>query len=273
MPIFYYLTHALRHIPYCWEPVTRFIQLDAQELKMYEKGRIITWLQFSSSSQMKHGAKGFDHRNTKFVIQSLKGRSISKFSNYEAQEEEVLFPPFTRLLILDKRPLGDNKTEIRARELELGMGSEMPLLWVDDNVLKANFEMKGHMERAQMARKQEIAFILKPSTNLALHYLFSPFGWRFFREGSTLHVISDMQRPEEEDGDKAGAKLMKVLDDMDFPGRALIFTSSTGAASTKLYSEGVRRPVQEVSGSQRVERGTVGVTSSSKCALQFLCFD
>eukprot|EP00667_Euglena_gracilis_P030895 EG_transcript_43608 len=144
-------------------------------------------------------------RNTKIVVWSQKGRHIDAFSNfstkhYHAGEDEVLFLPFTRLLVLkvEKQVHGEAdgiKTVVHCRELELGLTHGKPLLWVDDMIHKDTFEMKQHMEDAQLACQQEVKFVLKPSTHLALAFLASPFGQFHLNNPTNLRIITDMSRP------------------------------------------------------------------------------
>ena len=180
-PVLYFLVRALQHLPYRWGVVIRFLTLSEADQHLYKPGHIVTWTQFSSSSKSKEGSGHFSTRNTKVIIYSQKGRYIDQFSNYSKRidssndEEEVLFLPFTRLLVLETRnePGDDGEMQlvIRCRELELGISQMvdgqprgLPLLWVDDNIHDEDFEMKELMQRAQIQHRQEIKFILKRST-------------------------------------------------------------------------------------------------------------
>lgn len=64
--ILYYLTRGLSHIDFYWGRVVRYINLEAEDLKDYHPGEIITWLQFSSSDKGGDDMSHFTNRNTIF---------------------------------------------------------------------------------------------------------------------------------------------------------------------------------------------------------------
>ena len=72
------------------------------DFDLYTPGNIVTWIQFSSSAEKDGNIEHFKEWNTKFIIKSLKGRNISKFSTYNG-EKEVLFTPFSRFLVIGKK--------------------------------------------------------------------------------------------------------------------------------------------------------------------------
>lgn len=285
--ILYYMVQALKHLPFYWGKVTRMITMAPNDLQYYKPGHIVTWLQFSSSCRGDQGALGFTKRNVKVIIWSIKGRHIDQFSNYGTKyghdEDEVLFLPFTRLLVLKvetKVETSGEKHTVYCRELELGITRGFPLVWVDDQILDPNREMKGHMEAAQMMRSQELKFILKPTTELAMAYLRSPFGQRHAMvtgrtRFSNIRVMTDMSRPEEEDGERAGAKLVQLLE-VERPAfncPIMIFTSDAEQGVAKLKElkivagvEIVHRAVEEP------ESGLVYVTTSPAAALAYCQF-
>ncbi|CAE7237977.1 Scn4a, partial [Symbiodinium natans] len=234
--------------------------------------QVVTWTQFSSSSKTKEGSKAFRGRNTKVIIYSQKGRYIDQFSNYSKRvdsrfdEEEVLFLPFTRLLVLKSglEPAhgGDTQFVVYCRELELGItrvigGTPcgLPLLWVDDNIHEETFEMKEHMQKAQICHRQEIKFILKRSTELALAYMKSPFGQSHF-ENSNLRVTSDMTR---DDDREAGAKLALALEELNFQGPMMIFTGSMDWAAESLVRLGCSRKVVKTTKDTFLRRDVIHV--------------
>ena len=65
----------------------------------------------------------FQSRNGTFIIWSITGRAISTFSNYLDDEDEVLFMPFTELLILsvsvDDSSMSHPKYTFHCREINL----------------------------------------------------------------------------------------------------------------------------------------------------------
>lgn len=129
------------------------------------------------------------------------------------------------------------------RQLELGITKGLPLLWVDDHILEENAEMKAELYDAQKRRSQDhvIKFILKPSTDLAMAYLRSPFGrCHLAHADSKLRILSDMSRRPEEDGRRAGAHFVKKLQDeslSNFP--VMIFTGDRTEGRRKLEEVGV----------------------------------
>ena len=99
--IMFYLVRALSHLPFYWGTVTRCVELTAKELEDYEPGALVTWLQFSSSMRGTSTPDAFNHRNTQFIIESLTGRSIKYFSNIP-DEDEVLLLPHSSFLVIKK---------------------------------------------------------------------------------------------------------------------------------------------------------------------------
>lgn len=118
--IMYYLIKGLSHINFYWGRVVRYVKLNEKDLKDYQPGEIITWLQFSSSDKgddrsTKH-LKYFKERNTKFVIHSLTGRCIKEFSNCSQDEDEVLFLPHSTFLVC-RTEIKDRKNIIYMRQV------------------------------------------------------------------------------------------------------------------------------------------------------------
>ena len=119
--IMYYLIKGLSHINFYWGRVVRYVKLTDKELKDYQPGEIVTWLQFSSSDKgneknPRH-LKYFKERNTKFVIHSLTGRSIREFSNCSQDEDEVLFLPHSTFVVC-QREVVDRKNIIYMRQVD-----------------------------------------------------------------------------------------------------------------------------------------------------------
>eukprot|EP01047_Picozoa_sp_COSAG01_P051960 COSAG01_NODE_5414_length_4277_cov_7.150551_4_plen_401_part_00 len=175
--VVYFLSKALQILPFYWGPAVRHITLSAEvAAAVYEPGNVVTWMQYSSSKKGLESASSFEERNCKFVIWSIKGRHIAKFSNFGESEDEVLFTPFTRMLVLRREKDASGNWTIYLREVELGLTKGLPLLWVDDRILGEDFEMKPMMEAAMAITGRDIKYILKPSTELALAFLKSWFG-------------------------------------------------------------------------------------------------
>jgi hypothetical protein len=207
----------------------RYITLSDDSAAVYEPGSVITWMQFSSARKGSEAASSFRDRNCKFIIWSIKGRHITRFSNYAEKEDEVLFMPFTRLLVI-KREHSDGHYVIHLREVELGLTTKgLPLLWVDDNILP----MKEMMQEAMIKAGRDIKYILKPSTHLALAFLESWFGLQVRKNGH-FRVISDMNRPEEPESAHAGAILAREIWAREICVPIMIFTSDASGGLSKV---------------------------------------
>ena len=67
----------------------------------------------------------YEDRNAMFIIWSIKGRAINKFSNYPDSEDELLFIPLTELLILsvsvDDSNMSHPKYTLHCRDLDLAI--------------------------------------------------------------------------------------------------------------------------------------------------------
>ena len=215
--ILYYLVKALSHIPFHWGFVTRACQLTHDEILLYQPGRVITWIQFSSSKKGTegHDSEAFKDRNVLFKIYSLTGRAISQFSNYP-EEEEVLFLPYSTFLVFNRETFSDGvKQVVYMRQVELGL-CQQSVLWVDDQIFDPEWENKRHMEdAATQAVNMNVHFIPKSSTDSALSFLRSPFGQRL-KNSDKFRIVTDMNRLNENPSHKAGACLIRKLRRMGF---------------------------------------------------------
>ena len=275
--IIYFISMALRSLPYYWGYCVRYITLEDEMAADYEPGTIITWTQFSSTKRGLQAASSFSDRNCKFIIWSIKGRHIARFSNYGDSEDEVLFTPFTRLLVIKRERIGGNYV-IHLREVELGLtGSSskgLPLLWVDDQILGERFEMKGMMEEAMVKAGRDIKYILKPSTSLALAFLESWFG-KQVRKNANFRVISDMGRPEEPEGTHAGAILARDMNALGLSVPMMIFTSDASAGLSKVREKApnVAAKVLSLPVASKPTANEVIITHSHKTAFVFCSFE
>jgi len=243
--ILYFMILALSHIPYYWGETERWINLkeEDEDYDMYERGNVVTWLQFSSSAMKQQGEiSAFKTRNTKFNIWSLKGRDISRFSEISS-EKEVLFTPFTRFLVLDKKenrfkkPDGtwNDFTEIWMREVEVGLFDARPILWVDDNIFNKDWENKTLMEDAQKIIDLNVRFICKPTTELAMAYLASLFGQRA-KNNPNFRIMSDMTRKSKDSGAKFMAQAIQAGFNTQ---KKMIFTSNKANGEAYCKNHGV----------------------------------
>ena len=188
-PVLYYISKALANLPFYWGYTVRCVDVESSVLQLYQPGTVITWLQFSSSKIGSDPAPYFKKRNTWFYIYSFSSREISQFSIYST-EKEALYLPFSHFLVF-KREYRNGKNLIYMRQIEIGLYINN-VVWVDDNILNANWENKGLMERAY-SLKRDLKIIPKISTECALAFLKS---FKPFILGKTVKykVISDMNR-------------------------------------------------------------------------------
>ncbi|UJR11533.1 hypothetical protein I4U23_015714 [Adineta vaga] len=252
--ILYYLVKALSYIPFYWGYVTRACELKFEELNMYVPGRVVTWIQFSSSKKGKkgHDSAAFKKRNTLFKIYSLTGRPIQDFSNYE-EEDEVLFLPHSTFIVFNRQIYKkEGKNVIYMRQVELGF-CKWSVLWVDDRIFDEKWENKQHMEYAAIkALDVNVHFIPKSSTDSALSFLRSPFGQRL-KNRDTFRIVTDMNRENERPVHNAGARLIKALRQMGFKNQCLVFTSNKEQSEDVLQQELSSREQQGISVSTRTK--------------------
>ncbi|CAF3358412.1 unnamed protein product [Rotaria sp. Silwood2] len=234
--IMYYLIKGLSYINFYWGRVVRYVKLSEKDLKDYQPGEIVTWLQFSSSDKgddqnPKH-LQYFKERNTKFIIHSLTGRSIRDYSNCSQDEDEVLFLPHSTFLICHTE-IKDRKTIIYMRQLELGL-CKYVILWVDDHIFHEWWENKEHMEKASTLGTQvNVHFIPKSTTEGALAFLQSEFGKRL-KTSNTFRIVTDMNRDNESSPNDAGVRLLLKLRKLGFNQKCLIFTGDASEGRRKL---------------------------------------
>jgi len=221
-PVMHYMIKALAFIPYHWGPCIRHVELTTEEHERYQVGSVVSWTQFTSSTTGA-GVSLFSGRNTVLHIFSLSGRCIQPFSNFP-DEKEVLFAPWCTFLVTKKEQGEDGKTHIYVRQVELGI-TQNTIFWVDDKIMDANWENKILMEYlTSQGLQRNLRIIPKISTNLALSFVDSPFGQyilKYIKED--FQIVTDMGRPEEENGSEAGAILIKELRERGFNNRFTVY--------------------------------------------------
>ena len=230
-PIIYYLSKAISHLPFYWGYTVRCVQLEKNQVDIYQPGTIVTWLQWSSSKIGTEPAPYFKLRNTWFYIYSYSSREISQFSIYSSSEKEALYSPFSHFLVF-KKEIKNNKYLIHMRQIEIGLFIDN-ILWVDDNIFNSNWENKGLIEKAYSINKS-LKIIPKISTNTATAFLKS---FKKFIKNKIVKykIVSDMNRNNEYPSDNAGARFIKFLQENDFGNLdVMIFTSSRESAVEKL---------------------------------------
>ncbi len=202
MVIISFLYRALSQIPNYSGSCIRAVDLSDEEKCLYEPGSLVNWRNFSSSSQGAEPAMPFRGKNTHFIIQSITGKSIVRFSNF-AGENEILFHPCSTFFVL-KKEIQDDKTLIYLRQTELGM-SDNTILWVDDQIFSENWEHKPFYDKLSgYAHQHGVRVIPKSSTAQAQSFLESPFGRYNLENSKNFQVITNMRRPNEKQGSKAG---------------------------------------------------------------------
>lgn len=257
LPILYHTVNALSNIPYYFGECSRFVDLDTEELQNYQPGTVFAWMQFSSSKKGTGGAADFKERNTKFHIYSVTGRPIQQFSNYP-EEDEVLFLPFSTFLVTAVKSKG-NQNHIYVRQIECGQ-SKQTVVWCDHHIFEEDWENKALMEYA-CGQNLDVRFVCKPTTDLAMSWLNSPFAEMCVAKTDGLRIITNMNRTNEKHP-APGADFIKQAGSI-FKKAAcpiMCFTSSKQAATDKIKREcGSVAP-------------NVQVTTTSREAANFISF-
>ncbi|CAF0938073.1 unnamed protein product [Rotaria sordida] len=216
--------------------VVRYVKLNEKDLKDYQPGEILTWLQFSSSDKgddnnAKH-LRYFKEHNTKFIIHSLTGRNIRDFSNCAKDEDEVHFLPHSTFLVCHSE-VKNRKNIIYMRQIELNL-CKYVILWVDDHIFHGWWENKGHMEKASTLGTQvNVHFMPKSTTEDTLAFLRSEFGKRL-KSSETFRIVTDMNRDNESSPNDAGIRLLCQVRKLGFHQKCLIFTSNAWEGRRKL---------------------------------------
>jgi len=233
--ISHHLFEALHAIPPYWGPCIRTLNLTSQDQEFYTEGAIISWNIFSSAKKGDKPIPRYEKRNTYFYIWSLSGREISRFSNHE-KEDEILIPPWSTFIVVKKvKSFFGGRTSIYLREVNLGL-CEKPVLWVDDKVFIDRFEnetIKEETSKQNIAKR--IQFIPKVSSAQALDFLDSTFGQQLmdrkdFKIITNMWRKTDMKEDCEEVSRFGGAYLLKELRGKGFPQKVLIYVRNFHAA-------------------------------------------
>ncbi|OMJ93244.1 hypothetical protein SteCoe_3822 [Stentor coeruleus] len=249
-----YIIKALITLPSYWGYCNRCCNVNESNLIDYVPGNSVVWIRFSSSKLGLKPANFAMNRNTQFVIYSLTGKHIKSFSKFKA-EDEILFMPYTQFLVC-KRVQENNKVIIYLRQIELGIGIKN-ILWVDDRIFEPNWENKSHMDTV-VRRNKEIKFIPKSSTQTAIAYLKSIWGKKFLNDKqSQLRIVTDMNRPNEDNPNEAGAVFIKMARELGFLVPIMIFTSSLSYAKKTVKKH-------------QIDSSNILITASEKLAIQFM---
>ena len=220
------IIQAIRVLPLYWGYCVRCVELKSEDLAEYKVGTAITWIQFSSSSEGIKPISNFSKRNTCFIIKSISGRKISKYAKYK-HESEVIFLPYSHFLVY-KTKMKSNKHLIFLKQIELGIGKSN-VLWVDDKIFDDSGENKVLIEKV-LKKNPYIKIIQKESTELALSYLESYWGQIKKETPGNFRILTDLNRPQEFDGNRAGARLLWNAINMGFTCDMMVFTSNKEVA-------------------------------------------
>lgn len=282
----YYLLEAMRAIPYYWGPAVRMVKLGEETVSTkYRTGNIVEWVQWSSAKRGLQPARYWEGRDTKFRIWSATGRHIDAFSNFTTleghDEDEVLFAPLSRFIVVnvEEKEGPTPSWVIDLREVELGLFARMPMLWVDDRVLEPDYENKEHMERAQLRSRHEVKFIAKTSTAQAMAFLSFWSGIGQAEGNNRMRILTDMTRPGEPQGDMAGARLVKWIEERHHWDACpvMVFCFDTAAAVKKIQAAGVQRDAREVGdraqAAAAMQQRAIIVTSCAAICRAFCSFE
>ena len=108
----YFINSALKKLPdFCgivWRGST-----NAFVAQKYQKGTVVTWSAFSSTSTNEHTAKKFAGKDgLLFRIEAVSAKDISLFSVFP-EESEVIFPPNSELFVVqDARRMPDGFLQV-----------------------------------------------------------------------------------------------------------------------------------------------------------------
>ena len=177
---------ALAKLPLYSGLCVRAIDLKQDEHKIYQKGSVINWKFFNSSSKGDKPVPPFDQRNTYFYITSLTGRDIS-------DEGEVLFPPGCNFIVEDKRIEGE-KTHIYMKQIEV-IFTENIVLWVGDHL--SNEDRKFLSKLHCHASKYHVWIVEKPNAERAMKYIEENLNGYINRSKSFQIIV----KPEDIDND------------------------------------------------------------------------
>jgi hypothetical protein len=200
----------------------RAVELTAEDILEYSTGTAVTWIQFASSTEGNKPVKSFSSRNTYFLITSISGRKVSHYSSFP-HENEVIFLPYSHFLVY-KTEKKNSKNFIFLKQIELGIGKSN-VLWVDDEIFKNSGENKRIMEKV-MKMNPYIKIIPKETSESALAFLESYWGQVKKETPGTFRILTDLNRPNEIDGTRAGARFLWEVLNRGFSCDLMIFTSN-----------------------------------------------
>ena len=181
---------ALTKLPFYSGQCVRAIDLNETEQNIYQKGSVINWKFFNSSSKGDKPVPPFDQRNTYFYLSSLTGRDIS-------DEGEVLFPPGCNFIVEDKKVEGD-KTHIYMKQVEVIL-TENIVLWIGD--LVSNEDRKFLSKLHDQTYKYHLWIIEKQNIKEAIKYIEENLTGYINRSKSFQIIVQQKILQEETDKD------------------------------------------------------------------------
>lgn len=250
-----YMLKALIHLPIYWGTCIRVLNLGPELMNEYRIGNIVTWFQFSSSTEGVIPDNGFNNRNSQFIIYSQTGRKVSNISKY-SKEKEVIFLPFSQFLIY-KFEIYLNKPTFYMRQIELGIGNKN-VLWVDESIFDPQWGYRQMLESA-LSYNPGIRFILKTSTNLGYAYLESMWGNNLKNSPNSFRILCNDYCKTDENHELAGVRLLYIALSLGYTCQMMIFTYNLNSTWTGLQNYGISN------------RGII-VTSDQSKVMNFISF-
>ena len=201
-----FLSKALSHCPTATGECIRAVDLNDSEKMLYEKGSIMAFPRFSSSSEGNNPAPAFASRNTYFKILSRTGKKIKRFSNFY-EEAEVLFNQFSTFLVLNnqievievRKGVKVEKTVIYLQEIELDVETEAEkkaalkkaTILIDQNISDKDWEFKSLLlnKGCDERNRPTMQLIEKCNVPEALAFLRSEVGNYHLLHNKNLQVI------------------------------------------------------------------------------------
>jgi hypothetical protein len=179
----------------------RAIDLNDTERKIYQKGSVINWKFFNSSSKGEKPVPPFDQRNTYLYLSSLTGRDIP-------DEGEVLFPPGCNFLVTEKRIEGE-KTHIHMEQVGV-VFTENIVLWVGD--LVSNEEKKFLSKLYDQTYKYHLQIVEKSNAKEAMKYIEENLNG-YINRSKSFQIIAKPEVLQEDIDNGISACVKKVLNE------------------------------------------------------------
>ena len=196
------LMNGLKAMPYYRGTVYRGFK-DYRDLKIYQKGKLVTWTTVSALSRNRTTAKGFSNSaGTLFEVEVFSARDISSVSVYTT-EEEVIMLPHSCFEVTDVIEKSGEAVLVKLKEVPTPRAPKV-VFWTDDN------PENNHTIAKQIENNND-SCVFCISTKDALKVI-ETYRWLLYFENANFRIITDMVR--DEDGKKnftAGIDLVEEL--------------------------------------------------------------